>query len=175
MFVEEKKRRSHLNYKCMIKEWLKLSFVTNGSRLEHARTEVTVSLLMALRNSVQSFAIPVTRLKCALWSLMANPAPMAIVATSAIPLLTRRNSWRISLRLYKVSNEAELHGTTNIKILLYCVSQAKTKEKGFNLLEHKNLFINSHYPCLWLKWHWSGEWVIWGPNLELIRLIYMLK
>lgn len=92
MWKEWRRRSSHWNSRCTTRGCLRLNFATNGSKRAVAPTEITASLLMALRSSDQFCATLVTRLRCAAWSSMASHVLMAIAATFGIHWLRPNNS-----------------------------------------------------------------------------------
>lgn len=89
MSVEERKRRSHLSWKCIVKACSKQSCATNGRRQGLAYTATNVSLLMELRSSAQSSATLATRPRSAKWSSPVISVLMVIAVTSAMPSLSR--------------------------------------------------------------------------------------
>lgn len=113
-----RKRRNRWNLKCTTKVWQRLNSATNGNKLEHAHTEITVSLLMALRNFAQSYAIHATKQKSVEWCLLVTLAHMATAVISAMLWLRRRNSWAAAstikyrfiscwVRIFIVATESE--------------------------------------------------------------------
>lgn len=89
----ERIRWSRWNWRCTNKACSRQSCVTNGRRLVRALMETNVSLLTALRSSVQLFATHATRPRSAGWSSQALPVPMVTDAIFVTPLLSRR-LWR---------------------------------------------------------------------------------
>lgn len=92
-YMEERKKRSHLNLKCTTKECSRPSYATNGKRLVHVHMAIIANLLTALRSCALSSATHATRPRSVGWSLLVTFVPTVTDATSDMPSPSKRGLW----------------------------------------------------------------------------------